>query len=152
MSIIVLRVALLTTLILGLSGAARAEDYIAPACRPIVPVASAQFENPLQARWYRRFWTGDCNHLSGCFSGSPNWNGILDKLLAKSTAAERPALLPKACRLGQTVGLEWTREKPVRRISTKDLRDLYRVLEGSDDPLRGIERVEAMVRAKMVGR
>jgi hypothetical protein len=148
----VCRAALLAALILGISGAAQAEDFISPACRPIVPIASVQFENPLQARWYRRFWTGDCNHLSGCLSGSPSWNGLLDKLLAKGGPAERAALLPKACRLGQTVGLEWTREKAVRRISTKDLRDLYGVLESSDDPLRGIERVEAVVRAKMAGR
>ncbi|MDB5423625.1 MAG: hypothetical protein JWQ29_1041 [Phenylobacterium sp.] len=146
------RVALLTLMILSASGPARAEDFIAPACRPTVPLASVQFETPLQARWYRRFWSGDCNHLSGCFSGSPNWNAILDKLLARGGAAERPALLPEACRLGQTVGLEWTREKTVRRISTNDLRDLYRVLEGSGDPLRGVERVDAMVRARLAGR
>jgi hypothetical protein len=145
------RTALLAALVLGMSGAARAQDFISPACRPSVPLASMQFENPLRARWYRRFWTGDCNHLSGCFSGSPNWNGIVEKLLARGGPAERAALLPRACRLGHTVAMEWTREKDVRRISTRDLRDLYRVLESSDDPLRGIERVEAIVRAKLAG-
>jgi hypothetical protein len=146
------KAALLTALLLGVSSAARAEDFISPACRPTVPLASVQFENPLQARWYRRFWTGNCDHLAGCFPGSPNWNGILEQLLARGGPAERAALLPKVCRLGQTVGLEWTREKAVRRISTSDLRDLYHVLESSDDPLRGLEQVEAIVRAKLAAR
>jgi len=146
------KTALLAMTIASVSSAAQADDFIAAACRPTVPLASVQFENPVQARWYRRFWTGDCNHLSGCFSGSPNWNAILDKLLARGGPNERAALVQKACRLGQTVGLEWTREKAVRRISTRDLRDLYGVLEQSDDPLRGLDRVDAMVRAKLAGR
>lgn len=146
------RTLVLAALILCMSSAARAEDFISAACRPTVPSASVQFESTAQLRWYRRFWTGDCDHMIGCFSGSPNWNGIVDKLVAQGGPSERAALLQKACRLGQTVGLEWTRDKAVRRISTGDLRDLYGVLQSSDDPLRGIDRVESMVRAKLAGR
>jgi hypothetical protein len=109
----------------------------------------AAVRHALHQRWYRRFWTGDCDHLPLCFAGSPNWNDIVGKLLTRGGPAERAALLPKACRLGQMIGLEWARDKKVRRIDTGDLRAFKGQLEASGDALRGIERVEASARAKM---
>jgi hypothetical protein len=63
--------------------------------------------------------------------------------------SEQTALLPKACRLGQTIGLEWSRDKKVRRIDTADLRAFRGQLEKSGDALRGVEQVEASARAKL---
>jgi hypothetical protein len=133
----------------GLAGAVQAQDYVRADCRAQLAPTASQFATPLHQRWYRRFWTGDCDHLPLCFSGSPNWNGIVGKLLARGGPAERAALLPKACRLGQIIGLEWARDKKVRRIDTDDLHAFKGQLEASGDALLGIERVEASARAKM---
>jgi hypothetical protein len=133
----------------GLAGAAQAQDYVRADCRAQIDPAASRFDTPLHQRWYKRFWTGDCDHLPFCFSGSPNWNDIVGKLLTRGGPAERTALLPKACRLGQMIGLEWARDKKVRRIDTGDLRAFKSQLEASGDALRGVERVEASARAKM---
>jgi hypothetical protein len=115
------RTALLMVLAFGLAGAAQAQDYVRADCRAQLDPASLRFDTPLHQRWYRRFWTGDCDHLPMCFSGSPNWNDIVGKLLIRGGPAEQAALLPKACRLGQMIGLEWARDKKIRRIDTGDL-------------------------------
>ena len=141
--------ALLTALALGLAGAAQAQDYVRADCRAQLNLAGLRFDTPLHQRWYRRFWTGDCDHLPMCFSGSPNWNDIVGKLLIRGGPAEQAALLPKACRLGQTIGLEWARDKKIRRIDTGDLHAFKSQLEASGDALRGIDQVEVSARAKM---
>jgi hypothetical protein len=140
---------LLAMMLLSLSSAAQAQDYVTDICRGSVSLTGVRFDSPEHARWYKRFWTGDCDHLNMCFRGSPNWNDIVGKLLARGGPSERAILLPKACRLGQTIGLEWSREKSVRRISTADLRTLDSMLEASGDALRGVERVEEAARAKL---
>lgn len=143
------RTALLTALALGLAGAAQAQDYVRADCRAQLNPASLRFDTALHQRWYKRFWTGDCDRLPFCFSGSPNWNDIVGKLLVRGGPAEQAVLLPKACRLGQMIGLEWARDKKVRRIDTGDLHVFRRQLEASGDALRGVEQVEASARAKM---
>lgn len=130
------------------AGAADAQDFVREDCRAFVtPSEGLTYDTPLHARWYKRFWTGTCDHLPFCFAGSPNWNDIVGKLMIKGGAKEQPALLPKACRLGQLIGLEWSRDKKIRHITTNDLRAFNRMLEASGDPLRGVEEVEAKARA-----
>jgi len=141
--------ALLTALTLGLAGGVQAQDYVRADCRSQLDPAALRFDTALHQRWYRRFWTGDCDHLPMCFPGSPNWNDIVGKLLTRGGPNERAALLPKACRLGQTIGLEWARDKKIRRIDTGDLHVFKSQLEASGDALRGVDKVEASVRAKL---
>uniref|UniRef100_B0T1F2 Uncharacterized protein n=1 Tax=Caulobacter sp. (strain K31) TaxID=366602 RepID=B0T1F2_CAUSK len=143
--------ALLAALAISLASAAQAQapDYVRADCRGQVNPAAPRFDTPEHVRWYRRFWTGDCDHLPFCFPGSPNWNDIVGKLVTRGGPAEQAVLLPKACRLGQTIGLEWSRDKKIRRIDTGDLRAFKSQLEASGDALRGVERVETLVRGKL---
>jgi hypothetical protein len=138
---------------LALAGAAStqawAQEYVRADCRVQIDPAALRFDTTLHQRWYKRFWTGECDHLPMCFPGSPNWNDIVGKLLVRGGPTERAALLPKACRLGQVIGLEWARDKKVRRIDTGDLRTFKSQLEASGDALRGVDQVEASARAKM---
>ena len=143
------RIALFAALAFGLANAAQAQDYVRTDCRGQTSPAAQRFDSPEHARWYKRFWTGDCDHLPLCFPGSPNWNDIVGKLVARGGPSEQAALLPKACRLGQTIGLEWSRDKKVRRIDTADLRVFKGELEKSGDALRGVEQVEVTARAKL---
>jgi hypothetical protein len=143
------RTALLVAAALGLAGGARAQDYVRADCRAQFNPAGLRFDTPLHQRWYRRFWTGDCDHLPFCFPGSPNWNDIVGKLVARGGPAEQAVLLPKACRLGEMIGLEWSRDKKVRRIDTGDLHVFKSQLEASGDALRGVEQVEKSAQAKL---
>lgn len=133
----------------SLLGTVQAQDYVRADCRGQLDTSTLRFDTSLHQRWYRRFWTGDCDHLPLCIPGSPNWNSIVGKLLVRGGPAEQAALLPKACRLGQMIGLEWARDKKVRRIDTRDLHAFKGQLEASGDALRGVEQVEASARAKM---
>ncbi len=144
------RAALLAALaVASAAGTVQAQDYVRSDCRAQLNPAATRFDTPLHQRWYRRFWTGDCDHLPFCMPGSPNWNDIVGKLLVRGGPAEQAALLPKACRLGQMIGLEWARDKKVRRIDTGDLHVFKSQLEASGDALRGVDQVEASARAKM---
>ena len=58
------------------------------------------------------------------------------------------AVTARACRLGVHIGMEWTRPKDVRRISTQDLRMLHAQLEQAPDVSVGLAQVEATVNAK----
>jgi hypothetical protein len=136
--------------LLGIAPVAQAAEFVRADCRAMVkPTDAIRFDTDEHLRWYKRFWTGTCDHLSFCFPGSPNWNDIVGKLLTRGGPAEQAALLPKACRLGQTIGLEWSRNKKIRRIDTADLRTFKGQLEASGDALRGVEQVEASARAKL---
>lgn len=138
-------------LALGLlvAGGAQAQSYVRPDCQGLVSVAPSRYDTPEHERWYRRFWTGNCDHLPLCLPGSPNWNDVVGKLIAKGGPSERVALLPKACRLGQLIGLEWSREKAVRRINTGDLRVFNTMLEAQKDTLKGVDTVEQAARTKL---
>lgn len=131
------------------AGGAQAQSYVRPDCQNLVGVAPGRYDTPEHERWYRRFWTGSCDHLPLCLPGSPNWNDIVGKLLVKGGPSERAALLPKACRLGQLIGLEWSREKNVRKISTGDLKVFNSMLEASKDTLKGVDTVDQAARAKV---
>ncbi|HEX7943750.1 MAG TPA: hypothetical protein VF495_03750 [Phenylobacterium sp.] len=127
---------------------ADAQSYVRADCRPLVSAARLD-PSPLTARWYKRFWTGDCGGLRGCLDGSPNWNEVVGKLVARSAPAQRPAVLARACRLGPLIGQEWTRPRKVRRIDSGDLRGFKTALESGGEVLEGIARVEAQARAKI---
>lgn len=137
--------------VLLVAGSAEAQSYVRPDCQGVVPTP-ARYDTPEHERWYKRFWTGTCDHLTLCVPGGPNWNEIVGKLLTKGGPAERPALLPKACRLGQMIGLEWSRERNVRKITTADLKVFSTMLEATGDTLRGVDRVDAAARAKLGAR
>ena len=125
-----------------------AAEFVRDDCRSLVqPSSVLRYDSAEHARWYKRFWTGTCDDLKFCFSGSPNWNDIVGKLLAKGGPGEQPALLPKACRLGQLIGLEWAKDKDIQKISTKDLKVFNSMLEAAGDPLKGVEAVDAKARA-----
>jgi len=127
---------------------ARAGEFVRADCRALIkPTDDIRFDTDQHQRWYKRFWTGSCDRLPLCFTGSPNWNDIVGKLLAKGGPREQPALLPKACRLGQLIGLEWAKSKQVQKISTKDLKAFKDTLEAAGDPLKGVEAVEVRARA-----
>ena len=143
------RVALATAMVLAVAGAAQAQDYVRADCRNLVAPATLRFDTPEHVRWYKRFWTGDCDHLSFCFPGSPNWNDIVGKLVVRGGPSEQAILLPKACRLGQLIGLEWSRDKKVRHIDTGDLHTFKSMLEASGDALVGVEKVDTAARAKL---
>jgi hypothetical protein len=147
------RVACLVVLVFSLSGAAQAQTqiqaFLRPDCRDLVSTTGLHFDTPEHVLWYRRFWTGDCSHLTFCLPGSPNWNDIVGKLLARGGPVERAALLPKACRLGQLIGLDWSRDRKVRHIDTGDLRKFKVTLDASGDALRGVNQVEALAQSKI---
>ena len=130
------------------SGGASAQEFVRSDCRTMVQsTQSLKFEDPKHALWYKRFWTGSCADLSMCMPGSPNWNDIVSKLLIKGGPSERGVLLPKACRLGQMIGMEWARDRRIKRIKTGDLKTFNSILEASGDAVRGVEQVEAKARA-----
>lgn len=131
-----------------LGAPADAQSYVRADCRGLAPAARLD-PSPPTSRWYKRFWTGDCNGLRGCVSGAPNWNEIVGKLVARSRPPDRPTVRAKACRLGPLIGQEWTRPRKVRRIDSGDLRSFRTALESAPDVIQGIERVEAQVRAKI---
>ena len=140
--------ALSVVALLGIAPAVQAGEFVRADCRALVkPTDAIRFDTDEHLRWYKRFWTGTCDHLSFCFPGSPNWNDIVGKLLVKGGPSEQPALLPKACRLGQLIGLEWAKDKGVQKISTKDLKVFNSMLEAAGDPLKGVEAVDAKARA-----
>lgn len=144
-------VAALATLLIA--GEAGAQEFVRHDCRTTVQATSKlQFENDLHARWYKRFWTGSCQDLSLCMAGSPNWNDIVGKLLSKGGPSEQPVLLPKACRLGQLIGMEWARDRRIKRIKTGDLKVFSTMLEASGDPLRGVDQVERKARTLITPR
>lgn len=139
----------LAAVLLALAGEAQAQAYVAPMCRAYVSDANLRFDTAEHVRWYKRFWTGQCDRLLACLPGSPNWNDVAARLVARGTPAQRPALLPKACGLGQRIGLEWSREHGVRRITTTDLRRYRELLERQADPFRGLAIVESAVEADL---
>lgn len=132
---------------------AQAQEFVRSDCRGVVaPSTALRFDTDLHARWYRRFWSGYCDRLPLCLPGAPNWNEVVGKLTLRASGREQATMLPKACRLGQLIGLEWARDKKVRRITTRDLRLFDMMLEGSDDALRGVEAVEIKARTMSTAR
>ena len=133
------------------AGGARAQSYVRVDCQGVTTVP-ARYDTPEHERWYKRFWTGQCDHLAMCIPGAPNWNEVVGKLVVKGGPAQRAAVLPKACKMGQLIGLEWSREKAIRKINTADLRTFNATLEASPDTLKGLDKIEQSARAKLAGR
>ena len=79
------KTALLAAMAFGLASAAQAQDYVRADCRGLVNPASLRFDTPEHVRWYKRFWTGDCDHLPLCFPGSPNWTSPMIPMCASSS-------------------------------------------------------------------
>lgn len=127
---------------------AEAQNYVRAECRSQVSTVGLD-PSMLTARWYRRFWTGECEGLRGCIAGAPNWNDIVGQLVARSDPSERATVLTRACRLGPLIGAEWTRPREVRRIDTSDLREFKKILESAGNVLQGIQRVETQTLAKI---
>lgn len=132
------------------AGEAHAQAFVRGECQKLIGPGGHE-AGSVSERWYKRFWTGECTGLSGCFRGSPNWNEVVGKLSARAQPAERAAVMSRACKLGPLIGLEWSRPKKVRRIDTGDLRGFNKTLDGAGGVLAGIEKVEAQVRAKLPG-
>lgn len=139
----------LAALLAGLGAQAQAQTFAGPACRDYLSAAPARFDTPEHARWYNRFWTGRCDHLLACVPGRPNWNEVVIQLLRQGAPAERSAIQAKACSLGQRIGMEWSRERDVRRISTADLRRYSTIVQQDRDPLHGLEAVARAVDAAL---
>lgn len=145
--------ALLVLTSLSVAAGAQAQSFVRPDCQGHVGVAPSRYDTPVHELWYRRYWTGSCDaKIPRCLPGSPNWNDMIGKMLARSTPAQRPAVLAKACRVGQLIGLEWSRSKTIRKIDLGDLRTFNHQLESSDDVLKGLDRVEQAARAKLAER
>lgn len=128
---------------------AQAQAFVAPMCRGYLSAAPMRFDTPEHARWYNRFWTGRCDHLLACVPGRPNWNGIVAQLSRQGAPGQRSAIQAKACGLGERIGVEWSREHNVRRISTADLRRYSVMVQQDHDPLRGLEAVAKAVDAAL---
>ncbi|WP_291876519.1 hypothetical protein [Caulobacter sp.] len=122
-------------------------------CQGHLAPAPPRYDTANHALWYKRFWTGGCDpQIPRCIPGQPNWNNMVTTLLNRSPAAQRPAVLAKACRVGELIGVEWSRSKTIRKIDLGDLRAFNRELESSSDTLQGLDRLEASARAKLAGR
>jgi len=144
----VARVLGIAVAMLLLAGGADAQEFVRTECRTAVQsTQTLKFEDPKHALWYKRFWTGSCADLSLCIPGSPNWNEIVSKLLIRSGPAQRGVMLPKACRLGQMIGMEWARDRRIKRIKTADLKTFNAILDASGDAVRGVEQVELKARS-----
>ena len=141
---------LLLTASLLFGAGAQAQSFVRPDCQGVVGVSPGRFDTAVHGLWYRRYWTGSCDpQIPRCIPGSPNWNEMVGKLAARSPSIHRPAALAKACRLGQLIGLEWSRSKTIRKIDLGDLRAFHHTLDHTDDVLKGIDQVEQAARAKL---
>ena len=134
--------------LLGDGAPSWAQSYIEPPCGS-GPVPA--FEDHLQSLWYRRFWTGQCTDLPvfGCRRGSPYWNDVVRTITARAPAGERSEATTRVCRLGRTIGFEWTRPRAERRIDTHDLSAFNAALEKEPDVMAGLGAVEAQVHEKL---
>ncbi|WP_269716581.1 hypothetical protein [Caulobacter sp. NIBR2454] len=134
------------------AGAAKADEFVRPDCRSLVSASDRlSYERAEHPVWYRRFWTGECGGLPlyRCKPGSPNWNDVASQMMSRAAPAARNAVRLKACRLGQTIGHEWSRDKPIRRIDTADLKAMLKLLNETPDVSAGLDRVDARVRELM---
>ncbi|WP_454761923.1 hypothetical protein [Caulobacter segnis] len=132
---------------------AQAQSFVRGDCQGHLALVAPRYDTANHALWYKRFWTGGCDpQIPRCIPGQPNWNNMVTTLLKRGSAAQRPAVLAKACRVGELIGVEWSRSKTIRKIDLDDLRRFNRDLENSSDPLQGLDRLEASARAKLAGR
>lgn len=138
--------------LLGPAGA-QAQSFVRADCQGHLALAAPRYDTAVHELWYKRFWTGGCDaKIPRCIPGQPNWNNMVTTLLNRAPAAQRPVVLTKACRVGQLIGLEWSRGKTIRKIDLNDLRRFNHQLQNAGDSLRGLDRVEQAARAKLAER
>ena len=132
---------------------AAAQSFVRADCRAAAGAgAPTRFDSPEHLRWYQRFWTGSCEGLPWtCWPGAPNWNDIVGQVVAKAPPALRPAALAATCRLGFTVGFEWSRDKKVRRIDTADLFRFGDQLNHAADVLGVLQQLQAEAHRRVGG-
>lgn len=107
------------------------------------------FDNAKHRGWYVRFWTGSCDELRYviCMAGTPNWNNIMQRLLANVPAAKRERLHVRLILLGRRVGYEWARENDVRRINNEHIKSWSADLKtNAADPEAAVTRIEGQAR------
>ena len=140
-------VVLLALILLAPAAAASAQDFVYPACTPVLASQPHRaFDDAGHAAWYRRFWNGSCAGVSGfCVSGDLAWNTEMPRLLARATADQRADITERACRLGEAIGFEWARDNKVRRISTAALKPLERMLDQPGPVADRLSAVQARV-------
>lgn len=132
---------------------AQAQSFVRGDCQGHLAPVAPRYDTANHALWYKRFWTGGCDpQIPRCIPGQPNWNNMVTTLLNRSAAAQRSAVLAKACRVGELIGVEWSRNKTIRKIDLDDLRRFNRGLESASDPLQGLDRLEQAARAKLAER
>lgn len=114
------------------------------------PAQNVSYEDAEHRLWYEvRFWTGACHRdLWWCFEG-PSWYEAMDKVLARATPAQRPALCPRLYRMGARMGYEWARDNAIRRIHTADLKAWRSLLLDQNDPALAVSTVEALIDARL---
>ena len=137
------------------ASAVSAQEYVRPDCLGVVQAsAGLKFESVEHAHWYRRFWTGSCRNLPAlrCMPGSPNWNDVVGELVKKARPDQTGQITATACRMGQAIGHEWSRAKPVRRIDTNDLKAFMTTLDQAPDVPTGLSRVDLRVKTALAGR
>lgn len=145
--------ALLIMASLLLPAGAQAQSFVRGDCQGLVGVSPGRYDTTVHELWYKRFWTGGCDaKIPRCIPGQPNWNNMVTTLLNRGPAAQRPAVLAKACRVGQLIGVEWSRSKTIRKIDLNDLRAFNHTLEHEDDVLKGLDKVDQAARAKLAER
>lgn len=138
--------------LLGPAGA-HAQTFVRGDCQSHLALAPVRYDTANHELWYKRFWTGGCDaKIPRCIPGQPNWNHMVTTLLNRSPTAQRPEVLAKACRVGELIGVEWSRSKTIRKIDLNDLRRFNRELESAGDTLHGLDRLEKSARAKLAER
>jgi len=133
---------------------AQAQEFVRAECLGVVQAsARLPYDSAQQSLWYRRFWTGDCKGLPmmTCVPGNPNWNDMISKLVKKGAPAQGPSITTAACKMGEIIGHEWSREKAIRKINTNDLKAFMVTLDTAPDVTTGLQRVELRVKEAMAG-
>ena len=141
---------------LALAFATRPADADTCDCRTdcadrAAPNAGMSYEDEEHRLWYEvRFWTGQCEGeiWLTCWSG-PSWYDVMDKVIAQGSAADRPQICQRLFALGRRMGHEWARDNAIRSIHTSDLDQWKDQLLETDDPLRAIGELEALVDARL---
>jgi hypothetical protein len=109
------------------------------------------FENKEHRLWYRTFWDGKCQGFSlfKCFSGN-SWNKAIVDIESSYKGNNNQFLRSELCKLGHTVGYEWSRDNNVRCISTNDLKNYRKILKSESDIFDRLNLVKNQVDRKLI--
>lgn len=147
-------IAPLTALAWGWPMAALAQPTVFQQCASVAtPMTAIRFDDDQHRAWYLRFWTGSCAGThSFCIPGSPNWMTTVSYVTEHAPPPERAALVTRTCRLGQEIGLEWSRSPRIKRISANDLRLFSDILRHTPDLNAALNQIGAKVAALIAGK